>query len=225
VTPETFDKPYLIICEGKSDEAFLHHLLEARNLHRFQYAYPEQDAEGRGTWGKDGIDEVLRGIKPLMPATLQGIIIVLDTDSGPDQALRFAQRKIREAGDYDVPNRLLEFSESSEDLPPIIVITLPWINEIGNLETLIVKAVQKLFPNEWTCLTAYCNCTKHVDEDGWSVGKQSKMRLQCLMSAVCKDDPTCAVSVMWGRDKGGLFTPMLADDSFDQVVAFFRGLP
>jgi hypothetical protein len=225
VIPDTLTGPYLIVCEGKGDETFLRHLIEARRLIGFQYAYPEprKDIDGNrigGSFGKDGFDDLLGGltIRDRELLNLRMIVLVTDSNGNPADAFRFAQRKIREAQGYGVPTQLLRPAQVGKT-PPILVLTLPWINEVGNLETLVLKAVPDNFPEVWRCLENYYHCT--AAPETWDIGKQSKMKMQCVISAVCQDDPTCAMSNLWSKRE---FLPLLQHECFNQLIEFLETL-
>ena len=227
---DEFTEPFLILCEGKSDESFLRHLATGRKLRGFQYACPapKTDNAGKaieGGWGKTGFYVELDAIKAArgFEDKLQAIVLVTDSDDKPKDACNFAKRQIKKAGEYAIPTDLLKPSTRAGKCPPVVVVTLPWFDKAGNLETLILGAVPDYFPCVLNCLDDYAKCAPNVHQ--WSVGKQSKMRLACIVAAVCKDDPTCSASTMWSDDKTKVFTPMLSHRCFDELAKFLSNLP
>jgi hypothetical protein len=225
--PKFLTETTLILCEGKGDEQFLKHLLEARNVTGFQIAYPEarKDAEGNviaGGYGRGSFWYELDALKLVRGfESLRNIVIVTDSDNDPATAFHEVQEQVARAEGYDVPAALMQPSNRRQDNPPVIVKTIPGENEPGNLETLILHAVPDYFGAELACLAHYEQCTGNVG--GWSIGKQSKMRLQCIVSAVCANDPTCGMSNLWSN-ANRVFRPMLAHDCFNPLVNFLAGV-
>jgi hypothetical protein len=227
--PKVLTEPTLVLCEGKGDERFLVHLLESRNIAGFQTAFPEarKDADenpipgvggyGRGSfWYELDALKLVRGFE-----ALRSIVIVTDSDNDSAVAFREVQDQVARAKDYDVPAALLQPSNRTQICPPVVVKAIPGEGEQGNLETLILRAVTDYFADELACLAEYERCTNHVAN--WSIGKQSKMRLQCIVSAVCVNDPTCGMSNLWSNSNR-VFRPMLAHDCFNPLVDFLAGV-
>jgi hypothetical protein len=225
--PKLLTEPTLILCEGKGDERFLVHLLESRKVTGFQTAFPEarKDADenivaggyGRGSfWYELDALKLVRGFE-----SLTSIVIVTDSDNDSMVAFREVQDQVTRAKEYDVPAAFLQPSNRNQTCPPIVVKAIPGEGEQGNLETLILRAVPDYFADELACVAEYETCTSHVA--AWSVGKQSKMRLQCVVSAVCKNDPTCGMVNLWSN-ANKVFRPMLAHACFNPLVDFLSGI-
>jgi 5S rRNA maturation endonuclease (ribonuclease M5) len=225
--PKTLTETTLILCEGKGDEQFLKHLLENRNITGFQIAFPEarKDDDGNiiaGGYGRGSFWYELDALKLVRGfESLKNVVIVTDSDNDSAIAFREVQDQVTRAGDYDVPAALMQPSNGRRNNPPITVKTIPGENEPGNLETLVLRAVPDYFGVELACLAHYEQCTGSVA--GWTIGKQSKMRLQCVVSAVCANDPTCGMSNLWSNTNR-VFRPMLGHACFTPLVDFLRGV-
>jgi len=225
--PKNLTETTLILCEGKGDERFLTHLLESRNVTGFQTAFPEARKDddgnliaGAGAYGRGGFWYELDALKTVRGfEALRNVVIVTDSDNDPVVSFREVQDQITRAQEYGVPSALLRPSSRNVTCPPVIVKTIPGEGEQGNLETLILRAVPDYFGDELACLAEYERCTGHVA--GWTLNKQSKMRLQCIVSAVCKNDPTCGMVNLWSKTNR-VFRPMLAHTCFNPLVDFLR---
>src|SRR3990167_1593071 len=213
--PDPLAGPYLILCEGGNDYAFFKALLRIRNIPDFQIAfpeYPDQHSDGR-----NGIGTLLGGliVKDGF-SNLQGIIVTSDNDDDQNASFRLIQDQIRQAGKYNVPARPFEVTKI-KDLPSLIVLMLPWNDEPGNLETLCLRSACDKWPQLAACLEVYCQCS---DVPTWTLTKQSKMRLRCLITATCKQDPNTSLSHIWERQEQ--FHIPLDHQCFDNIAKFLK---
>lgn len=217
--PELLTEPYLIICEGRKDAGFLKHLLTENGLRGFQFAYPDYAIGGQG---KDSLHRVLNALEVREPTLSQreAIIFVVDSDRDPQIALRDAQNQIRLAEEtYGIPNAF-DVSARTGTKPPVIVTAIPSPTERGNLETLLLRSIPAHWPDIDICLEDFYNCSP---ADSWNdLNKQSKMKMQCVVAAMCADDPCCSVAYIW---KYATFRQLLTHDCFKHIVDFFDNVP
>lgn len=198
----------LIICEGKADVAFFDHLIQGRSLPRFQILSAE---------GKDGYERVLVALSAAPGfGGISGILVVGDNDLNPPAAFRNIQNQIRGAGGYGVPDHPGE-AVKSERSPATVVMMIPWQERVGCLETVLVEAIYDVRPDLKLCVDAYATCT-HADV--WDEVAQPKMKLQSLLSAICRSDPNTAVSYAWNRNEDII---PLDRSCFDQIAQFLGG--
>lgn len=218
---EITTEDFLIVCEGKSDWAFLKHLIEFHGITGFTFAYPERDeATGTGGNGKSSFHEALDTIKTIRGREkLSAILILGDSDNDPAEALRFIQRQIRLSEGYGTP---VTFNTPAQagDTPPIIISTLPSNERRGNLEALVLDAIPSTLPDVWQCLEDYFECSPASEWE--NENKQWKMKMQCVIAAICFDDPTCAMSYIWSKPT---FRALLRHQCFMPLVDFLRDLP
>jgi len=217
--PASLPEPYLVVCEGKSDASFLKHLLRERGRAGFDFAYPGQ---AEGGYGKDSLYTVFNALEVLEPAVsqLQAIVVVVDSDRNPATALASARNQLaRTQVPYGVPEDF-HVAARTPDKPPVIISAIPAINEPGNLETLLLRSIAPHWNDIDICLEDYYNCSP---AGTWNdLNKQSKMKMQCVIAAMCADDPCCSVAYIW---KYATFTGLLRQRCFDHIVDFFDRVP
>ncbi len=179
----------VIVCEGKADVAFFEHLIQKRGLPGFQVLPAD---------GKDGYERVSVALSAA-PAFdgISGILVVGDNDLDPGAAFLNIQKQIRAAGGYGVPNGPGEAVKNGR-FPAVVVMMIPFHERMGCLESLLIEAVYDVRPNLKSCVDAYVACT-HAG--AWNQVEQSKMKLQVLISGVCRSDPNTPVSYAWSRNE------------------------
>lgn len=215
----------LIICEGRSDQAFFRELIRRRGLAQFDVFNP-QDLNGTGP-GKDGYKAFLEGLSVRLasPSPLvRGILLVADNDLDPAVAFANIQRQIREAvGGYGVPANPLEVARSTAvpGMPPTVVLMLPWTGERGALESLLLGAIYKGNTGIKACIDDYCRCTSSHQ---WDLVKQSKMRIQALLAAMCRSNPDVPLQGAWSQSEQLIDVTLSEFDRIADFLAGFDGL-
>jgi hypothetical protein len=210
----SISKPRILICEGAADKAFFEHLLSQRNLPQFDVFHPfELDGVASGN---TGFRDFLRGLSLLLPsANASGILLVSDNDLDPDGSFQKVRTQIQEADGFGVPATPLEVARSA-NYPPVVVMMLPRAGVPGALETLCLDAIYAARPELKDCVDEYCDCT---GTSGWNQIKQSKMRLESLMAAICQSRPATALKLAWSQKE--TIIP-LDRDVFDPIAEFLR---
>lgn len=220
--PQKLTKPYVAICEGKADVDTFARLVRKRSIRNLSFVCADSSCAG---FGKDYFFQVLNGLTVLRGFDrLKGIMIIQDSDDDPSNALREIGNQVKKANraeelpenKFSRPSELLKPS-FSVNRPPILAVTIPWIDRTGCLETLVLPSVEQTYPAILECLEDYSRCTGNVLQ--WSASKQAKMRLASLIAAICKKDPTCAIQNMWSKEE---FKDLLDHESFDQIDELFR---
>lgn len=220
--PKRLTKKYVAICEGKADEETFRRLVSRRGIRNIEFISPSTES-GLGR-GKGAFFEVLATITTLHGfENVSGVILLQDSDQNSNTALTEMKAQIRKANrgfesnqKFGIPDALLTPS-FTVGRPPILCATVPWIDEQGALENLILPAVRDKFHHEAACLDDFVNCTGHVN--GWNVSKQGKMQLASLIASVCNADPTTSIVSMWSKEE---FRDLLDSAAFDQLATFFR---
>lgn len=190
-------KPYLVVCEGAADKAFLERLLKVHQLTEFQVESP--DKGGITDYGRFlGALTLARGFE-----NLSAIILTTDNDSRHNNPFHRLQQQIRQAeAGYPVPTEPLVPSRV-EGFPPLIAVMIPWGERRGNLEVLILDA----FSNKWPELRASADEYRAASPaNDWSEDKCAIMILQCMIAALCQQSPNCSVTHIWSRPE---FRPLL----------------
>lgn len=210
----SLSKSRILICEGAADKAFFTHLLRERNLPEFDVFHPHE-LEGVAS-GNTAFGDFLRGLKVLLPSTaVSGILLVSDNDLEPSSSFARIRAQVESAGEFGVPSSPLEVARSVTQ-PPIIVMMLPEAGVPGALETLCLKAIYATRPDLKGCVDTYCDCT---GASGWDQIRQSKMRLESLMAAICQSRPATSLSLAWGQAE--TIIP-LNQNVFDPIAEFLR---
>jgi hypothetical protein len=218
----TITKARVIVCEGEGDKAFFSHLIEERGLPEFDIFHPA-DAPG-AAGGVSGFGDFLTAMSvPLSVKAVSGILIVADNDVNPGESFTGVQQQIHSSAGsmqggsaYGIPAAPLQVAQSV-GLPPVVIMMLPWLDTPGNLETICLDAVYSSNPDLRECLDDYCTCS---GTSGWDVSKLSKMRLECVIAALCRSKPATALRYAWSRSE--TIIP-LAENCFNPIANFLHG--
>jgi hypothetical protein len=193
--------PAIILTEGTGDDAFFDVLIKKRLLGKFSI---RPRAKGEPT-GSGSFLKRLIGLKPLPEVqNSNAIIIVGDNDSDKTTSFKSIKEQIVSAGGYNVPTTQRIASAQgnlsmSIPLPPVSVLMLPWDDELGCLETLLLKAANPIYEKEMRCANKLADCVNVTD---WDISKKSKLIFRCFMSAVCKKEPNTGLPHAWNTEKG-----------------------
>lgn len=215
---------YVLLCEGVRDKAFFRHLISERKLPDFRITYPNEKSDPSKPsegGGRSGFHSALVGFRAASEWTgAEAILIASDSDDDPPGSFREVQNQIDKAK-YLVPAKPLQVARGSGSVP-VVVLMLPWENEIGSLDTLCLPTMYNAWPAGGKCLDEFCECAEVAT---WrSQTKQGKLRVQVLLSAMCPSDPNTTLRYAWSGDGRGNPVP-LSHSSFDRVVDFLRKFP
>jgi hypothetical protein len=204
----------LILCEGQADASFIKHLIEERKLPGFDVFFPREPYTETG--GVRGFKEMLEAFSIFHGfGTLRGMLIVSDNDDNPVNAFRSVSEAISSAEGYKAPNQPLEVVRTNA-VPPLVVVMLPWKDQPGNLETLCLTSSYESYPTIRACLDQYVTCT---GVNRWGLTKQSKMRMRCMLSSTCSNDPNTSLVHAWSRPEDLI---PLNHPCFDQLAEFLQ---
>lgn len=189
-----FNHPRAILCEGEGDRSFFRHLITKRGLPPFDIFCPGKPHTEDG--GVEGYDDMLT-IFPTGKGfeNVRGILIQGDNDDDPDERFGKIRAKIEAAEGYIPPERPLAGIKQRSHLS-LVVVMLPWVEELGALETLCLKSAEDKHPSVKECVDAHIRC---IDISKWDLVKQHKMRLRCMMASICKTDPYTSLVHAWSR--------------------------
>jgi hypothetical protein len=150
----------------------------------------------------------------------KAVIVVADNDSNPAESFDLVQKQIRDAEKWGVPTKPRE-GVKLDELPPVSVLMLPWDDVPGSIDTICFAAAARKRPEVAACVEAFVRCVK---AEGWDVHNASKLRLRCLLSAACKDNPNTGLPRAWSTEKGrpGDLVP-LDDECFNEIATFLAG--
>lgn len=208
-----FTKPYLILVEGAGDAAFFRHVIKARTIpDDFDVRCPRDGKNVNGS-GNTRFREALDAFA-IIPGfdKLRGILIVTDNDEDPMASFKNVQDQIRNTSrKHSAPTQPLA---KTSGFPAFVVMTIPWINELGNLETLCIQAAEFADPTLATCADTFQVCT---GVDQWTLSKRSKVKLRSIISAGYRRNADESLSFLW-NDYPGLIP--LNHKCFDKIAVF-----
>ena len=201
--------------EGGADFEFFRALIEERNLPDLQAIKP---AGGDTFYGRRlqamkfnrGLDQV------------KTLVLATDSNGDPNAAFAKVAAQVRDAQDYGVPAAPLAVSVSpTAGLPGIAILSLPWINVLGSLETLLLGPLSAKWPGAAARAEDFI-VRSATNASG--VSGRSKALVACLVAAVCTDDPSSAVSSLWYERKGFRGILGKGDPALDQLVTYLSAL-
>lgn len=212
IDQEPIQSTRIILCEGSGDKNFFRELLTARNLPDFYITHPREEID---PGGRGGYTSRLRGLR-LQPGfeAVTGIVVISDSDDSPNTSFQQVRTLIHEA-EFHAPNHPSVFVAGP---PAICVRMVPNENDVGQLETLCLSAVQTSWPDQYQCAEAYAQCT---GVENWSRNKKEKAKFRALIAHICKKDPNTSLSYLWrgGREE----VVPLAHAAFDDLATFLAG--
>ena len=217
IGPNTFDRPWLILCEGISDKRFFNHLIEAHDIGngRYDVYFPRNENDQTGGRTKVGAWlSLMMKTSETFQENVKAVLIISDNDDDPDLSFREIQASLRAAGGFGVPERERTVVQQP-GYPAILIFMIP-PGEPGNLETLCLPAAYSKWPFK-EALDVYVRATPASD---WGLGKQSKMRMQALLAAICKKQPDTTFTWHWQQPKE--YRVPVSDPCFNDVVDFLN---
>ena len=142
--------------------------------------------------------------------------MLIVSDNADDLPASFAevQAGLRRTS-FGVPNNERIVIQNG-DCPSVVVLMIP-MGEPGNLETLCVRAAY----SKWNLQAPLDNYVTATPASTWRLGKQSKMRMQAILAAICETKPDTTLSNHW-QEREEFHIP-LNDPCFNGIVEFLRG--
>ena len=195
---KTFDRQWLILCEGFSDKKLLDRLIQERNIEpsQFHVQFPSKDEGGTGGRSKFGAYLAAMYEAPTFRANVQAVLVISDNDDDPRASWREVTDQIDASGGFGVP-AVEQTVARATGFPDIVVLMVP-IGRPGNMETLCVEA----FCSNWRSLEkplgVYLNASP---AKGWGISKQSKMKVQTILASTCETRPDTSLGQHWSEPK------------------------
>lgn len=179
---------WVILCEGEADAKFLRKLRDSRDTLPKDIDIIAVDGKDRFVKGLDGIRADARAIR-----MIKGVLIVADSADSPDRVFADIQTQIRASGGYGVPTHLLEKAKSDDNLPPLMVISLPDEATPGGLESLFLRDLNARFPWVTGCVNEFLACGEGKAAS-FSAEKKDKAKFAATVAATHEQDPSRAAS-------------------------------
>lgn len=209
-----FKSSRIILCEGEQDKAFFTHLVESRHLPQFDVFCPSRPYTDDGA--VEGYDDMLTAFTTGDGfQNITGILVQGDNDDKPQQRFNRIAKKIAAAEGYIRPQNRLQVVRA-DNRPPLIVMMFPWEEELGALETLCLISAEAANPTIKQCMDIYFDCARIGT---WSLVKQHKMRLRCMIASICKTDPYTSLVHAWSRAESLI---PLDHQCFRQIADFLQ---
>lgn len=218
---EPFDhRPYALLCEGVGDERFYKRLFEVRGIGAdFTIRVPvingKYEGGGRLQFGRYlssiSVDEAfIENVKALL--------IISDNDTVPAESFAEVQEQLRLSETFAVPDAEQTVARA-DGSPAVVVLMLP-LGLPGTLETLCLTAAYSKWPELRPHLDTF---VANTPPNGWTVGKQSKMRMQTILAAINRKQPDTGFAGHWNQPDE--FRVPLDHTCFDSLVTFLTNFP
>jgi len=218
---EGFQKRYVILCEGDNDHAFFESLITYHGFQDFQVASPKTLGYPEG--GKSYFKTALSSFWATTGFNnVAAVLIASDNDDDRAASLADVRRALEDADKDDfstpprrfaVPNQPLQKAGTS---PIVVVMMLPWTDELGNLETMCFEAASRAQPAKRQCVDAFSACTGAVR---WRMSRRSKMQIRTIIAGSHEDNPDMGLTFVWKRRPDMI---PLNDHVFNRVSDFLR---
>jgi hypothetical protein len=216
---ENFDKPHVLLCEGVGDERFFRRLFEQRNIgSNFHIRVPFREGEYGGGVTNFGSDLTRISVNESFLENVKAVLVVADNDSNMEESFAAVQAELRKAEGFGVPDAERTVGKSTYPLPQVVVLMIP-PGTTGNLESLCLTAAYSKFGLEQHLDAFVANTPAHE----WSIGKQSKMRMQALLAATNKRRPDAGFAGHWNSAEQ--YRVPVDHACFDELANFLTSFP
>jgi hypothetical protein len=217
LTADTFDRPWLLLCEGVGDERFLNALIQDRGLGPDFMVRPPRYM-GKYCGGRSCFGSYLNEISTNEDflTKVRGVLVVSDNDTAT--SFEEVGDELRKAKRFGVPATVQTIAQSQGGLPRVAVLMVP-MQGTGNLEKLCLAAAYSKWPIE-ADLDVFVAKTPAA---GWLEGKQAKMRMQTILAAHNDSQPDCGFAGSWNQPVQ--FQIPVNHPSFNDIATFLAGVP
>ncbi len=211
---QSFNNPWLILCEGRDDHAFFSKLITHLGLRgSFEIRYPNKhnrDSGGRDKFGSWISNQLL---DRTFVETVKAILIVSDSDEDPSKSFGQVQQSLKA---NNLPTPLAERSIARASGSPDIVVLMIPEGGAGNLETLCIKSAL----NKWHFEEVLNTFISQTPASAWDAGKQDKAKIHALLAVTCKSKPGTSLAYHW-QEADEYHIPV-NDPCFDDISTFLR---
>ena len=192
--PLTFEKPFLLLCEGPADCEFYKRLLVARGIGQEIEVICPADVPGAGH-GRDAFTKFLQVVKigSSFSRNVKAVLAVGDADDDQKGSFEVVRDQLEAAG-YARHGGCCKLSPSPSGILPYSMIYMVPQSKEGCLETIWLEAMFKKHPLIRDPLDEFMGKTP---AKGWGLTKQEKMRASTVVAATCKENPGVGFSWHW----------------------------
>lgn len=214
--------PNIILCEGPHDASFFKALLIQRGINDYQVLTPIDEDEGGG---KTRFTAALNSYSTDSGfQNINGIIIASDSDTDPNTSLRAVIDAIAATDPiYEITGVRYQVPRSARGRthgrPALGILLIPWEDQPGNLETLLLDAIRHQWGPQRQCAEALMRC---VGADTWPVTKKSKLLLRALIAGAHRRRPDLGLAKLWVQ-----FPELISlnDRHFQDIAHYLRTFP
>ena len=214
---DTFDRPWLVLCEGDSDKKLIDRLLVDRGISdrsNFHVQFPDRKG-GRG--GRSLFGDYLANLQQVSPSfrdNVKALLVVSDNDLDLATSLKEVRDELKKA-QFPVPpaERVVKRAAA---YPSVVILMLPK-GIRGNLETLCVEAAHQ----KWGLKVPLDTFVAAAPANAWGIGDQSKARLQAMLAMTCETNPAASLGYLWAEPPQ--YHLPLSHPAFDDLADFLRG--
>jgi hypothetical protein len=150
---------------------------------------------------------------------VKAVLVISDNDDDPDASFAEVQKEIRSSKIFPVPDAEMTVGKIA-GAPDLVVLMLPMGGAIGNLESICLQAAYSKWPQVSPHLDTFVVGTP---PNLWTHGKQSKMRMQCILAATNDRQPGSGFAGHWRQDRQ--YQIPLDHPCFDDVSDFIENFP
>jgi hypothetical protein len=213
---------YLVICEGSHDRHFLDNLFANRGISNIAVL---SNYNLVGAYGNTGFGRALDAIAAASGfESVRGIVAVTDSDNDPDASFRLVVDQIAATEQifgppsrrYPIPNQPAVFVPGH---PSVGVITIPWHDKLGTLETLLLEGIEGPIAIHASCMREFSAC---VGAHSWPIGPRSKMQLRAFLASSTPQEPEIGFASIWERPASAAIP--ITSIAFNQVADFFASV-
>lgn len=214
----------IVITEGPADDVFMRQLKKANALN-----FEIRDATKPESYGNTGFELRLRGLKleidKTSAADYAAVVIVADNDEDPHASFASIKKQIEDAEGYNAPDAPYQLSARG-GYPPIAVIMIPAPGQQGSLDTICLTALNPKYSTYLQCAETFAQCVA-ASEASFGVVQFAKLKVQCLLSSICKGDPYTPLKLAWAvepnKSRPGDIFP-LNHAAFNPIADFLRSV-
>lgn len=153
----------------------------------------------------------------------QGIIVLCDNDANCAATLTHIREQIQSSDQdgfpkYGVPAEALQWAESDAGLPKVMILPIPWVGVVGELETLCMPSALQSMGTTNPCVEHFVQC---MAADHSCI--RPKTRLRMMLAAAWPTNPNVALATVFESAKTSHLVP-LNNACFDQLAEFLQSL-
>lgn len=207
---DRYERPWLLLCEGMGDKRFFESLFKAKGIGAdFHIRFPHRDGKYNGGRGNFGSDLLAISMDETFITNVKAILVVSDNDT--EASLAEVQHELKKAS-LPVPDAAGKVA-AQKDRPKVVVLMVP-SDAQGNLESLCLTSAY----DKWPLKDQLDKFVAECPSKDWSVGKQSKMRMQTILAATNDSQPDCGFGAHWNQKEK--YRIPLNHESFNNLTDF-----